>query len=165
MPVNFQNDSDVIVYALEKIIVYAQNNKHIFLAQSIWWIASIIRLQQGLIIHIDNLWSREEKVAQEASTSLDGIEEGFVSTTPRDLTKDRGANQLLESPKRFIEESTRSHNTWQCSRVNPLPQTKAQLKKAQKVKRPQDMRRQSEQARNLRLQEIRTEVIRLLSKE
>jgi len=165
MPVTLEIDSDVIVYTLEKILVYVQNNKHIFLAQNIRWISSIIGLPQGLIIHIDNLWSREEKVAQKASTSPDGIEEPFVSATPRDLTEDWRANQTLESAKQFIEGSTRSRTIGQLSRVNQLPQTKAQLKKAQKVKRLQDTRRKSEDARNVRIQEIRTEVIRHLSME
>jgi len=58
MPITFENDNDVIVYAFKKIISYARENQYIFLAQSIWWIASIIGLQQGLIIHIDNLTNR-----------------------------------------------------------------------------------------------------------
>jgi hypothetical protein len=48
------------VYALEKIISFARDNQYIFLVQSIWWISSIIGLQQGLIIHIDNLKVRSE---------------------------------------------------------------------------------------------------------
>jgi hypothetical protein len=55
MTITFKNDNDVIVYALEKIIAYARRNQHIFLTQSVWWISSIIGLQQGLITHIDNL--------------------------------------------------------------------------------------------------------------
>jgi hypothetical protein len=59
MTITFENDNKVIVYALETIISYAKRNQYIFLAQSIWWISSIIGLQQGLIIHIDNLTARE----------------------------------------------------------------------------------------------------------
>ena len=55
MTITFENDNDVIVYALEKIISYTRNNQYIFLAQIVWWISCIIGLQQGLIIHIDNL--------------------------------------------------------------------------------------------------------------
>jgi len=54
MTITFENDNNVIVYALGKIISYARNNQFIFLAQSVWWISSIIGLQQGLIIRIDN---------------------------------------------------------------------------------------------------------------
>jgi hypothetical protein len=55
MTITFKNDKEVIVYALESIISYARNNQYIFLAQSVWWISSIIGLQEGLVIHIDNL--------------------------------------------------------------------------------------------------------------
>jgi hypothetical protein len=55
MILTFENDNDIIVYALEKITSYARENQFIFLAQSIWWISLIIGLQQGLVIHIDNL--------------------------------------------------------------------------------------------------------------
>jgi hypothetical protein len=60
MTITFANEDDVIVYALEKKISYARNNQYIFLAQSIWWISSIIGLQQGLIIHIGNLKIRSD---------------------------------------------------------------------------------------------------------
>jgi len=60
MPITFETDNDTIVYALERIISYARKNQYIFLAQSIWWIASINGLQQGLVIHIDNLPERSE---------------------------------------------------------------------------------------------------------
>jgi hypothetical protein len=53
MSITFENDNDVTVYALKKIISYARDNQYIFLAQSIWWISSSSGLQQELIIHID----------------------------------------------------------------------------------------------------------------
>jgi hypothetical protein len=59
MTITFENDNDIIVYALERIISYARENHYIFLAQSIWWISSIIGLQQGLVIHIDNCRRRD----------------------------------------------------------------------------------------------------------
>jgi hypothetical protein len=49
--------------------------------------------------------------------------------------------------------------------VNPLPQTKNQLKKARKIKRLQKARTKEEAERNERLQEIRAMVIQYLSKE
>jgi hypothetical protein len=60
MTITYENDNDVILYALEKIISYARNNQYSFLAQSVWWISSIIGLQQGLIIYIDNLKIRSD---------------------------------------------------------------------------------------------------------
>jgi hypothetical protein len=44
---------------LEKIISYARDNQYIFLAQSVWCISSIIGLQEGLVIFIDNLEVRK----------------------------------------------------------------------------------------------------------
>jgi len=58
--ITFETDNNVIVYALEKILTYARDNRYIFLVQSIWWIALIIGLQKELIIHIDNLRLRWE---------------------------------------------------------------------------------------------------------
>jgi hypothetical protein len=55
MTITFESDKDVIVYALEKIISFARDNSYIFLAPTVWWISSIIGLQQGLVIYIDNL--------------------------------------------------------------------------------------------------------------
>jgi hypothetical protein len=66
MTITFQNDIDIIVYALEKIISYTRRNQYIFLAQSIWWISSIIGLQQGLVDYINNLKRRSNITIQEA---------------------------------------------------------------------------------------------------
>ena len=58
MTLTFENDNEVIVYALEKVIAYARRTQHIFVAQYIWWLASIIGLESGLITHIDNLYGQ-----------------------------------------------------------------------------------------------------------
>jgi len=60
MTITFENENDVIVYALEKIISYAREHQYIFVAQSVWWIASVIGLTEGLGMHIDNLRIRRE---------------------------------------------------------------------------------------------------------
>jgi len=54
MKITFENISDVIVYALEKIVSSAKKNQYIFVALCVWWLVSIIGLQQGLITYIDN---------------------------------------------------------------------------------------------------------------
>jgi len=59
MTLTFESDNDVIVYALERIISYARKYQYIFVAQSVWWIASVISLTEGLVTHIDNLQVRE----------------------------------------------------------------------------------------------------------
>jgi hypothetical protein len=60
MTITFEDNKDVIVYALEKIITFARSNQYIFLAQSVCWISSIIGHQEGLITYIDNLKVREQ---------------------------------------------------------------------------------------------------------
>jgi hypothetical protein len=72
MTITFESDNEVIVYTLEKIISYARTNQYIFLPQSIWWISSIIGLQQELVLHIDNLKirSKEEITAREFSSAI-----------------------------------------------------------------------------------------------
>jgi len=90
MTITFENDPDVIVYALEKIRSYARVNQYIFLVQSIWWIWPIICLQQRLVNHIDSLKERLEAgkytprltgtVGQSQANQL--IER--ISATPRD---------------------------------------------------------------------------------
>jgi hypothetical protein len=59
MTITFNDNKDVIVYALEKVISYTRQHQNIFLAQCVWWIPAIFGLQEGLVIHIDNLKSRE----------------------------------------------------------------------------------------------------------
>jgi hypothetical protein len=60
MTITFKTENDVIIFGLERIIFYTKNSHYIFLTQSVWWIASIIGLQQGLINYSDNLQSRVE---------------------------------------------------------------------------------------------------------
>jgi len=60
MGITFQNDKDIIIYALEKIIDDTRKNRYIFVAQSMWWIASVIGLTEGLVKHIENLLIRSE---------------------------------------------------------------------------------------------------------
>jgi hypothetical protein len=60
MPITFENDNDIIVYALEKVIAYARRTEQIFVAQCVWWLASIIGLELGLVRYIDTLLEREE---------------------------------------------------------------------------------------------------------
>jgi len=55
MTISFKNDNDFIVYVFEKVIAYARINRQIFLAQSVWWISSIIGLQAELVSYIDKL--------------------------------------------------------------------------------------------------------------
>jgi hypothetical protein len=96
MTITFETDSDVIVYALERIVSFAKEKQYLFVANWAWWIDSVIGLEQGLIIYIDNLKERERlassqeqlrkihpnRVKQVASKRA-------ISATPRDPTEDQ----------------------------------------------------------------------------
>jgi hypothetical protein len=150
MTITFENDNDIIKYALEKIISYARRTQQIFVAQCAWWLASIIRLAQGLIVYIDNLGDREIITRQEGSSTIsknqtdrdlpkeplqeysgrihpDRIKKvtagHAVSSTPRDLTEDQCRDQILESVEQFIEQSTRTCDTCQSRKASGKSKT------------------------------------------
>jgi len=159
MTITFEHESDGIVYALEKLLSYARRTQQIFVAQCIWWLASIIGLEQGLIIHIDNLRGTERLAPLDNRLEIihpDRIQqilpERAVSSIPRDLTEDSWRDRIIVSADRVVQESLRDRAILQQGRVNPLPTTKRQLKKARKVKRLQAKARKQEAKRNQRLQ-------------
>jgi len=90
MTITLENDNDIIVHALEKIISYAKENQYIFLAQSIWWISSIIGLQQGILTYIDNVRKRSDIMIRGVSKWDGGVvrRERIVSLTPRDIQEE-----------------------------------------------------------------------------
>jgi len=172
MTITFENQSDVITYAFERIISHARRTQQIFVAQCIWWLASIIGLGQGLVIHIDNLRARERLApigSQLEEVHPDRIQQilsGWeVSTTPRDLTEDSRFDRILESAEKVVQESSRDRAIVQQGRVNPLPVVRSQLKKARKLKPLQEANRKKEDERIQRLRRLRDPVIRNLSKE
>jgi hypothetical protein len=172
MTITFENDSDVIVYTLKKIISFAREQQFLFVANCVWLIAGVTGLDSGLVVHIDNLRKRETAVTPKECSGIvhpdraQQIElEKAVSPTPSDLTEDQRLDHILESAEKCLAESEGIRSTWQRNRVNPLPQTKNQLKKAWKIKRLQEAHKKNEEERNQRLQDIQATVIRNLSKE
>jgi hypothetical protein len=117
MTLTFENDPDVFVYTLEKIIALARREQYIFVANCVWWIAGVIGLDQGLITFIDNLESRKEIVDIRA-----------ISETPRDIARsvspDKQESTYTPDPLRRTR----------IGRINPLPQSKNQLRIARKAK-------------------------------
>jgi hypothetical protein len=128
MTITLENENDVIVYALEKIISYARDNQYIFFAQSVWWIASIIGLQSGLIIHIDNLKGRsntgidptqlDQTILKESSNidiPIHPSQVAQVQTSDRDYRDSEGEsicttetdihNELIDNREAFPEQS------------------------------------------------------------
>jgi len=84
MSITFQNDSDVIVYAVEKVISYARRPKQVFDAQSVWWIAQLIGLEHDVKIHIDNITITFElpvKEGRAASVWPGDISEEYVTSS------------------------------------------------------------------------------------
>jgi hypothetical protein len=65
MTITFNDDEDIIVYALEKVISYARQHQIIFRVQCVWWISANLGLQEELVIHIDNLNGRENIIDRE----------------------------------------------------------------------------------------------------
>jgi hypothetical protein len=185
MTISFENDNDVIVYALEKIISYARKTQQVFVAQCIWWLASIIGLESGLVNHIDILRKREEVLSQNQLFEEDHqvpdqdqhCQRIYLDQRPqvfrrealpretKDLTETHRLDRILESAERVIQESLQDRTIAQQGTVNPLPTTKTQLKKARKIKRLKEEQGKRERERNERLREIRATVIRNLSKD
>jgi len=166
--ITFENDNDVIVYALEKIISYARRTQQILKAHCVRWLASIVGLETGLVSHIDNLRTPSETTCQDTKSGsilapevdcdsecpvtqrasrnkhlarqvhpeqiLRIVNNRGVSATPRDIMEDQRSDQVLDKVEQIMHESERARNSWQRNRVNPLPQSKAQLKKARKAK-------------------------------
>jgi len=104
MTITFENDNDVIVYALEKIISTARRTQQIFVAQCVWWLASTIGLEKGLVVYIDNIQSRvnvsiiPEKVPRKERT---------VSPIPRDNQEDQRQDTILAECEEYLKDSRR----------------------------------------------------------
>jgi hypothetical protein len=155
MTITFENDSEVIVYGLKKIIAYARRTQQVFVAQCFWWLASIIGLESRLVNHIDTIREREDVFGQAQSTErnpgvpdqdlhpppihpdrvLHIAREKSVSAVPRDLTEDQRLDLIIRCAEADIQESFRDRSIGQQGQVNPLPTTKTQFRKARKIKR------------------------------
>jgi hypothetical protein len=102
MPFTFGNDSDVIVYTLEKIIFFARENQYLFVANCAWWIAGVIGLDRGLTIYIDNICARIELTSPINNTR-------GVSTIPRDIASnispESAVNATTEDQKQLSRQA------------------------------------------------------------
>jgi hypothetical protein len=150
MTITFENDSDVIVYALEKIISFARENQYLFVANCAWWISGVINLQQRLINHIDNLEARKAVIHNRA-----------ISVTPRDIARGVSPEGKFSD---YIPDPLRRTRK---GRINPTPQSKRQLRKARKaLQRIEREKLSTQEAKlNQRHREIRATIIRNNSKE
>jgi hypothetical protein len=142
MPITFENDNDVIVYALEKIIVYARRTQQVFVAQCVWWLASVIGLENGLIAFIDSLQSRVVvTVIPEKVPSVGGT----VSPIPRDNQEDQRQDKILEECEEYLKDSKRLRDIATLKAtgktltgfINPTAISKKHLKKKDRPTRKQ----------------------------
>jgi hypothetical protein len=128
MTITFENDSDVIVYGLEKIISFARENRYLFVENCAWWIAGIIGLDKELTIYIDNLYSRiSNNNQQPASQKISTLRK--VSPVPRDIARNLSSGKQSSD---YIPDPLRRTKK---GRINPLPQSKRQLKKARQAEK------------------------------
>jgi hypothetical protein len=111
MTINFKNDHDVLVYALEKIISHATKTQQIFVAQCARLLASIIGFEQGLINHIDNLQSQEERTIRQESVMLQDsqttsvLENSACHIHPNRAPPVSSEQQVSPTPRDLQEES------------------------------------------------------------
>jgi hypothetical protein len=70
--------------------------------QCVWWLASIIGLEPGLVNHIDNVQSRlEVTVIPEEVSKV----KGTISPEPSDFQEDNRWNEALKKCDEILEES------------------------------------------------------------
>jgi hypothetical protein len=110
MTLTFENENDVILYALENIIAFARRTQQIFVAQCIWWLSSVIGLELGLVTHIVNLHRRTFIDKNHLATDpvpKNPVQQQAVSPTPRDLAEDLGQCTVLKECDQYLQESQR----------------------------------------------------------
>jgi hypothetical protein len=172
MTITFENDSDVIVYALEKIIPFARENQFLFVANCVWWISEIIGLELGLVAHINNLEERKSlvplgnryEVVQPSKDKRPSTEQE-VSSIPMGHMEDQHLDRIIVSHERIIQESVKKRFIGNKGRVNPQPSTRKQRKKANKLKQLQVRKTKQEADHNISLRKLRPTIIRTLNKE
>jgi len=136
MSITFENKNDVIIYALEKVISHARRTQQVLIAQCIWWLASVIGLEQGLINHIDNLQARYEK-ALPRSSSPDPIAATNIGIPDPELSRQ---DKVLKECKEFLRDSRwlrdleklNATGKTRTGRINRLAATKQHLRVTKK---------------------------------
>jgi hypothetical protein len=119
MTITFDNDKDVIVYALERVISYARRTQQIFAAQCIWWLASIVGLENELVSYIDKLHRRTvvEDPVRSRTDTFASRELESKSAEPIEERQDK----VLKECEEYLQESQRVRNTLRPARVDKVP--------------------------------------------
>jgi len=101
----FESESDVIVYAVEKIIYFARHNQYLFVANCAWWIAGIIGLDSDLVIYIDKLELPRYIRQREVST----IPSDIARAVSIDLDSRKAEEELLLANNYGNQQSKRNN--------------------------------------------------------
>jgi len=136
MTFTFENDNDVIVYALEKVISYARRTQQIFVAQCVWWLASVIGLEPGVVIYIDNLHGRTTVKETKNYRDSPPVQEARIPSPAK--TEEERCDKILTECEQYLQESGRlqdiairkSEGTTRTGRINPTRVSKKFLNKA-----------------------------------
>jgi hypothetical protein len=129
MTITFENDNNIIVYTLEKVIVYARRTQQIFVARCVWWLALIIGLDQGLVNYIDIIQSR-------VAVTVTSEETPVVVEASDGESIEGQQDQILQECEAYLQHSRRLQEIHQLKnsgssksgRINPLKATKKSLK-------------------------------------
>jgi hypothetical protein len=140
MTITFENNNNIIVYALERIISYTRRTQQVFVPQCVWWPVSIIRSEHGLINHTDNLHGRTF-----ISTELHSEGVGNHTVPDSSIIQDskpkrlKGNHQFTilkeyqelqkESSQLRVVATLKSQRVNRTGRINPTPILKKALRK------------------------------------
>jgi hypothetical protein len=83
---------------LEKIIAYARRSQQLLMSQCVWWIASVIGLEVGLITYIVNLRREGVQMTPTASVPTQGPQE------KQDLER---TEKVHKEGEKFLQDSRR----------------------------------------------------------
>jgi hypothetical protein len=125
MTVTFENDNDVIVYALEKVISYARSTQQIFVAQCVWWLAGIIRLEEALDNHVDSLHGRTT-VRKEHTTKEEDHQDKILKECEKYLKDSRRLREIA---------ALKATGKTLTGFINPMAISKKHLRKRDRYKR------------------------------
>jgi len=156
MPVTFENDKDIIVYALECVIAHARRTQQIVVVQCVWWSSSIIGLERELVFHIDRLQGEKDTTPQEQLPRE-------VSATPRDFAEDQRIDQVLDNTEQYLRESRqlreiaalKTSGTTTTGRVDPLKRSKKSLRSTQRISKDVATNKDSCKIEGIEVSEIR----------
>jgi hypothetical protein len=163
MTITFENDNDVIIYALEKFISHARRTQQIFVAQCVWWLALVIGLEQGLITFIDNSQSGVN-VTIIPENVLRG--ERTISPSPRDNQEDQRQDKILKECEEYLKDSRRLREIAALKAtgktltgfINPTAISKKHLRKKDRYKRklPESLKKDLPETAGIDNAEIKT---------